>query len=72
MVVVAHQAKGHYPRIEPMNGLAQKLEEFLPLQIVRENLAVVNPAGHHVINRAGKLNAPGSGHERILARMGVI
>jgi hypothetical protein len=62
VVVVGHEAEGKKLEREAGDGLAEEFEEGLTVGVIQEDVSpVVTPAAE-VIDRAGELNAPGSGH----------
>jgi hypothetical protein len=72
MKMVGHQAKGlHLPARFP-TGLAQGVEETLPILVILEDGFPPVPAIHHVINRSGIFHSELPRHARKPNRQGIM
>ena len=63
MIMVAHQAIGQCTGIEAVKGCSNHVQKCPPvLVVVEDRLAPVAPRGN-VVNRSGKFDAQGAGHD---------
>jgi hypothetical protein len=70
VVVIPHQRECVQPPVVRLDRPPQPLQPFLAVPIVPGNRPSLVPAGHHVIQRAGKLDPQGSGHANRIPRPG--
>jgi hypothetical protein len=63
MQMIGHEHKAKEFPPTATHGLLQSFEQPLVIPIVVEDSTLRVATGHHVVNRTGKLDSQGSGHE---------
>ena len=63
MIAVVHQAVGKHGSVETRHRPADNGQKTLPVFIIIENRFAPVSTGSHVIDRAGKFDSEGTGHE---------